>query len=122
MNLFTASFLMILTLSTGVGVSDRHHSSQVTQQCPAIQWLAYPQELDYETPVKFEVGVDGANVNRKLKYTWFVSAGRIQSGQGTNAILVSMKGQGGQSLTATVVICGLPDECDNVASASSVID
>ena len=84
-----------------------------------IKWLAYPQELDYETPVKFEVGVEGAN--RKLKYTWFVSAGRIQSGQGTNAILVSMKGQGGQSLTATVVICGLPDECDNVASASSVI-
>ncbi|HLA11041.1 MAG TPA: hypothetical protein VJ023_10655, partial [Pyrinomonadaceae bacterium] len=46
--------------------------------------------------------------------------GKIQSGQGTNAILVSMKGYRGQPLTAMVVICGLPDECQNVVSVSSL--
>lgn len=98
-------------------------SHGVKTGCPIISWAAYPTEpLDYgETPVRFEVRVSGNDPARKLKYTWFVSAGAIKSGQGTNSILVSMKGEGGKSLTATVVICGLPDECDNVASASSVI-
>lgn len=87
-----------------------------------ISWVDSPKEpLDYKSPVRFEVRVEGAEKDKKLKYTWFVSAGRILSGLGTNRILVSMKDQGGQSLTASVVVCGLPDECENVASATAAV-
>ena len=119
--LFTV-FLLIALFDFGTGISQVPPSrGEIASECPVIKWIDYPKELDYGAPVRFEVSVDARDVNTKLKYTWIVSAGKIQSGQGTKAILVSMKGYGGQSLTAMVVICGLPYECENTASASSVV-
>ena len=123
---FSSLSALILSFGFTIGSSGRigvgpERPEQVSS-CPVILWVDYPKELlDYKSPVRFEVRVDGAEKDKQLKYTWFVSAGRILSGQGTNAIVVSMKDQGGRSLTATVVVCGLPDECENVASSTAPV-
>ena len=83
-NLFIASLLTIVSLASNVG-SQRVSASgsnrgQIKSQCPVIRWVDYPNELDYESPAKFEVRVEGVDVNKKLKFIWFVSAGRILSG------------------------------------------
>jgi len=44
-------------------------------------------------------------------YNWTVSAGGIESGQGTTAITVGTRGLDGGSVTATVELGGLPVEC-----------
>jgi len=125
--LFSSVSAVILSFAFTTGTSGlsavRPAANQRISSCPVIRFVDYPKEpLDYESPVSFEVRVDGVDKAKKLKYTWFVSAGRILSGDGTNKILVSIKGQGGHSPTATVVVCGLPDECENVASATAAVE
>jgi hypothetical protein len=44
-------------------------------------------------------------------YTWTVSAGRIESGQGTTSIAVQTANLAGVSITATVELGNLPEVC-----------
>jgi len=83
--------------------------------------MEYPDPFDEKVPLKFSVYVKGVDAQKKLKYSWFVSKGQVESGQGTASIVVEAKGPERQGLTATVVICGLPDECKNEVSATTAI-
>lgn len=70
----------------------------------------------------FSVSVTGNFDTSKLEYKWTVSAGEISDGQGTLAILVATtKELAGQTLTATVEIKGLPQNCQNTFSESGEI-
>jgi|GEM_PF-3517049 len=51
-------------------------------------------------------------------YRWTISAGKIIKNEGTS-IVVDRKGTGGQLVTATLKLEGLPDDCPNTASAST---
>ena len=89
-------------------------------ECPKID-MSYPDPFDEKAPLKFEVRIEGADPNKKLKYSWFVSKGYVKSGQGTASIVVEAEGAERQGLTATVVICGLPYECKNEISSTTAI-
>lgn len=56
---------------------------------------------------------------RKFTYEWSVSAGEIRSGQGTDEIQVVHFKDG---ITATVKIFGLPSNCADTASETSIPD
>lgn len=83
--------------------------------------MDYPDPFDEKAPLKFEVRVRGADLDRKLKYTWFVSKGFVKSGQGTPSIIVEANGPHRQGLTATVVVCGLLYQCENEVSRTTAI-
>ncbi len=59
-----------------------------------------------------------------LTYNWSVSAGTIQSGQGTSSIMVATTGMpAGEDVTATVEIGGLKPSCSkqSILSASTKV-
>lgn len=62
----------------------------------------------------FTANVGSSDGNSKLEYSWTVSAGTIESGQGTSGINVrSTPEMGPTVITATVKVSGLPAECAN---------
>jgi hypothetical protein len=69
----------------------------------------------------FKVAVSNFGRDAKFSYTWTVSAGIILSGQGTPAIIVDTTGLGGQTVTATVEVKGLPDSCPLLSSCTTTI-
>lgn len=91
----------------------------LTSRCPVIRWVEDSDPWDWKSPIRFEVRVEGADPEAKLRYTWVVCPGQILSGQNTNSIM-AVPSDKTQSFTAIVVICGLPDECQNVTSVSKV--
>ena len=93
-------------------------NEEMIAECPKID-MTYPDPFDEKAPLKFEVRIEGADPNKQLKYSWFVSKGRVKSGQGTASIVVEVDGVERQGLTATVVICGLPYECENEISRTT---
>ena len=89
-------------------------------ECPKID-MTYPDPFNEKAPLRFEARIEGADPDKKLKYSWFVSKGHIKSGQGTASIVVEAEGAERQGLTATVIICGLPYECENEISRTTAI-
>jgi hypothetical protein len=119
--------LLLLTLVASITATTSNPESAVisrrapaTVECPKIQ-VTCSDPFDEKTPLTFQVHVQGVDPNKKLKYSWFVSQGRVKSGQNTSSIVVDSTGTVRQGLTATVVICGLPDECENEASCTTAI-
>ncbi|HEX8494428.1 MAG TPA: hypothetical protein VF658_16410 [Pyrinomonadaceae bacterium] len=55
-----------------------------------------------------------------LTYNWSISAGYITAGQGTPSITVDTSGLGGQTVTASVEVGGIPSSCVRVDSCSSI--
>ncbi|HKP68705.1 MAG TPA: hypothetical protein VJV05_05440, partial [Pyrinomonadaceae bacterium] len=61
--------------------------------------------------------VETGRTEGQLSYRWTISAGTIETGQGTPAITVrTHSGMMGLNVGATVKIDGLPSGCENVAS------
>lgn len=89
-------------------------------ECPKIN-MTYPDPFDEKAPLKFQVQIEDVDPNKKLKYSWFVSKGYVKFGQGTASIIVGAKDSERQGLTATVVISGLPYECENEVSRTTPI-
>jgi hypothetical protein len=122
-------FLSFLLLALGLNSSSTISSPQTTSTNPPVRKavdcatldMDYPDPFDEKAPLKFEVHIKGVEPNQKLKYSWFTSKGYVKSGQGTTSIVVVAEGADRQGLTATVVICGLPYECENEISRTTSI-
>lgn len=56
----------------------------------------------------------------RATYNWSVSAGALQTGQGTSAIEVA--DVGGDIVTATVEVFGLPRECIQAAGSTVIFE
>src|SRR5262249_32461951 len=71
-------------------------------------------------PLKFKVKISGISHTRP-EFKWFMSAGTIVMGQGTDEITVDTAGLGGWALTATVVLSGVPLGCKGEASITTSV-
>jgi hypothetical protein len=122
--LFLLMFLLASLLSSSNTFSnpriDSPNPKRIKVECPKID-MDYPDPFDEKAPLRFQVRVKGIRANTRLKFSWFVSAGYIKSGQGTPSVIVEAKGAQRQGLTATVVICGLPYECENEISRTTAV-
>lgn len=87
--------------------------------CPTLE-LSGPYETSGKTPFTLTALVkDAGDVDPT--YNWVVSAGALESGQGTSTVTVNA--EGAAFLTATVEIGGFDRACSAVASHSvSVTD
>jgi len=54
-------------------------------------------------------------------FKWTVSAGHIESGQGTSSILVHTTNLWGASIAATVEVGGLPPECETTTASATFL-
>lgn len=86
--------------------------------CPVFS-VAGPSTLNsYDEPVKFRLEID-RKLSSNTKIGWTVSAGKILSGQGTESITVE-NSKIGETVTATIELIGLPNDCENSFSTSAL--
>lgn len=89
--------------------------------CPEINVAGDGFRRDRNQPLKFSVVINGAATNESFPLEWSVSAGKILSGQGTNLIEVDLSETDATKFTASVIVKGLPPECDCHAYNSTQI-
>jgi hypothetical protein len=90
--------------------------------CPTIEISCPTGDVTVGSPANVSVNVTGGG-NPSVTYDWSVSAGqdKITSGQGTPSITIDTTTLGGQTVTASVKIGGLPPECDSSRSCSFTV-
>jgi hypothetical protein len=85
-----------------------------------------PDSVRHGENLKFTTDVKGGDQNVPPTYNWTVSAGFIESGQGTSTIEVNTKEVPADStVTATVELGGFDRECgygSTVNSCTSIVD
>ena len=97
------------------------HGQLASAQCPKIETSGTYTVMDGDV-ITFSVSVNAGDLRFSPKYDWTVSAGKLKSGQSTSVIKVDTTGTGGQTVTATVEIGGMPASCVKTASVSSDVD
>lgn len=110
---FTAFFAFLLTVAC---------SAVFGQGCPSIE-IKIPDGVQnaggtftVTAQVKGSVGIED------LRYDWTVSAGIIESGQGSNSIVVAgTKAYSGQTVALKVVVNGLSPVCSSTAERAIAI-
>lgn len=85
--------------------------------CPTIN-VSCPTVGKVGDPATVTASVSGGDPSATYTYNWSVSAGTITAGQGTNSITVDTTGLGGQTVTATVTVGGVPANCTNSQSCT----
>jgi hypothetical protein len=89
------------------------------QECPNVTTTS-PDSVAAAQPITFTVNVSGGDENVTPTYNWTVSAGTIESGQGTATITVDTKG-GISMVTATVDVGGYERNCLTGSSSTTSV-
>ena len=112
------AFLIIVLAQAALCMEGRAQTP--SRSCPTVSVKCPTGLWDPGQPVTISVEVQSSDayLTENLKYNWMVSAGVIISGQGTPEITVDTSDLGGQNVTATVEIDGLPAGCDRTESCS----
>jgi hypothetical protein len=103
-DLTLALFVLVITAGYALG-----------QSCPKVTSTG-PTDIAVGRSATFIANVSGGDPNVTPTYNWAVSAGLIESGQGTSVIVVDTYNTGGQTITATVDVGGYPPGCGTVSS------
>jgi hypothetical protein len=88
--------------------------------CPTVD-VSCPSDVSVGSPITFTASVSGGDPSVTPTYNWTVSAGTIESGQGTSTITVSTAGLGGQTVTATVDVGGYDRSCSTSDTCSTQV-
>ncbi len=89
--------------------------------CPEINVAGDGFRHNRKVPLKFSVAINGAATNESFPLEWNISAGKIIGGQGTNQIQIDLSETDAKKITASVIVRGLPPECDSHAYNSTEI-
>lgn len=93
-------------------------SAQTPLTC-GIVGIEGPSDVDPGMPLVFKVKITGLIHTTKPEFKWTLSAGTIETGQGTDEITLDTTGLGGQVVTTTVKLSGAPLGCVGSASATT---
>jgi hypothetical protein len=108
-------FFAFLILGAGA------HQTAAAPDCPNIS-TSCPDSTEAGEPATFTASVSGGDPNVTPTYNWVVSAGSIESGQGTSTIAVSTaEATPDSTITATVEIGGFARECSSVSSCTALV-
>ncbi len=109
--------LTIICLLFGLGTV----SGQISVTgCPKIEVIGPELMLNPGDTADFKANVEDARSH--FKYEWSVSAGTIESGQGTSSIKVrTTEANAGTTIVATILVKGLPWGCSDKASEALFI-
>jgi hypothetical protein len=89
-----------------------------SERCPQLVIACPLYIVAQDTQLRFSALVAGQDSGAALTYTWSLSSGAINAGQGTPTITVDTTGLGGRRVTATVAVSGLASQCGNMASCA----
>jgi hypothetical protein len=103
--------------STG-GLFDLSAAQTPARQCPQLVIACPLYIVAQDTQLRFSALVAGHDPGAALAYTWSLSSGTVNAGQGTPSITVDTTGLGGRRITATVSVSGLDAQCQNIASCA----
>jgi len=91
------------------------------QNCPTISIGPAAERLSPGGAAIFTVNLDNTD-GRKLTYQWTISAGEVESGQGTQSISIHIPTEARATTAVTSVrVNGLAEGCPNTASTKFVI-
>jgi hypothetical protein len=123
-----AVLLLMVCLLALAGVSVGFAASARQQQaakCPKTKVIC-PASVKKGDSLTYTANVSGGDQNVTPTYNWSVSAGSIESGQGTSTITVDTKEVAADStITATVELGGFDRECgygSTVDSCTTIIE
>jgi len=103
-------FLALLACSLSIA------AQTVANNCPQITVIGPSGVTRAGETLTFTANVESPDRNSKIEYSWTVSAGAIESGQGTSSINVrSTQEMGNTTITATLKVSGLPADCSGTA-------
>jgi hypothetical protein len=106
------SVSLLLTLASAA-------NGQTPSTCGIVD-IDGPSEVEPGTPLALKVKVTSIHTT-KPEFKWNVSVGTIVGGQGTEQITVDTVGLGGQDLTVTVELSGVPLGCKGSASKTTKV-
>ncbi|MEO5859861.1 MAG: hypothetical protein ABIR33_13035 [Pyrinomonadaceae bacterium] len=86
-------------------------------QCPTIKVRGPAGITNSGDEMTFEAELNV--IGPKLSYSWSVDKGTIIEGQGTREISIATDGIAGETITATVEVEGLPNDCKSSASETA---
>lgn len=90
--------------------------------CPQIQLQAPTQPMREGTPVNFVAVVNGGDPAVSPIFSWSISSGIVEKGQGTKTISVDTTGSGiDRQIIADLLVGGFAPECTNQATATVAI-
>jgi opacity protein-like surface antigen len=109
------SFALLMVVALLFFNASYHAAAQQPQQaqskCPTVD-VACPDSVTAGGKVTISAKVSGGDTQVTPTYNWTVSAGYIESGQGTSTIVVNTdEVAGDSSVTATVELGGFAREC-----------
>jgi len=107
----------VLLLAAAMNASGQNASAS----CPVVK-VSCPDSVQVGADLKFTADVSGGPSDTTPTFNWTVSAGSIQSGQGTSTIVVDSTGTGGQTITATVDVGGFARECSTSSSCTASVE
>ena len=107
---FLTAVLLLLAPAAAV-CQESEPAPGAQDQCPRIEVTQPTVMLEQGTPMTFSAGVSGGDPRAQFTFNWTVSAGTIIAGQGTPSITIDTTGLGGQIVTVTVEVGGLPEPC-----------
>jgi len=88
--------------------------------CTVLE-VSCPIDVEPGRSIIFTASISGGPVGLQPTYKWSLPSGTSIKGQGTSVIEVDTTGLAGQRITATVVVGGLPPECNREASCITQI-
>jgi len=88
--------------------------AQTSVKCGIVD-IDGPSQVEPGTPLVLKVETTMIHTT-KPEFKWWVSAGTITKGQGTDEITVDTAGLGGHNITASVGLVGAPPDCKGSAS------
>lgn len=89
--------------------------------CPTISVTSPNSITPIGDSMTFTANLSGGSYD-KINYEWIISSGTLMKGQNTSSITIATNADlAGQTITATVKITGLPQECKNEVSESGEV-
>lgn len=118
--LLTAAAFLFFSASARFNVSAQQRRASPSD-CPTVR-TACPDSVGAGQKLTFVTNVSGGDQQVTPTYNWTVSAGTIESGQGTSTIEVDTGGVPGDStVTATVDVGGFARECSTSSSCTTTV-
>ena len=116
--LFALAFLL-LNLSRQTSFVSAQQKQPAKPACPVTK-VTCPDMVYVNDKLRMTADVRGGDAKVTPTYNWTVSAGAIESGQGTSNIAVSTKDlSDGETVTATVEVGGYDRQCGYGQTAAS---
>ena len=106
------SVVLLLTLASAA-------NGQTPSTCGIVD-IEGPTEVEPNTPLVLKAKTTSLHTT-KPEFKWTLSAGTIETGQGTEQISVDTVGLGGQVLTVTVELSGVALGCKGSASKTTQV-